>query len=187
MIKPLSLLAATASLLILFTVPALQAQTKPTPPPSGEILGALSKSFSLSSLIQHKAVASLIEQDGKTKIKIEFNKGGEFPGVQFLKSGEVRDLSAFSGVQAIVTNLGKDPLKVGLRADNAGDWHDSPWSSNGALIPPGKTQIIRVTFGETWGQRAFALNPKAVTGISIFGYNPPAGSAIAISDIKAVK
>jgi len=183
MTKPMTLLVATASLFALFTPPALRAQTG-APTASGEIC-KFSKDLDLSTLKTEKAATSLIEQDGKTKLKVEFTDVAPFPNVQFLKPGEPRDLSAFTGVQADVTNTGKEAIRVGMRVDNAGDMSEKPWNSGGAVIPPGETQTIQVIFGKSWGSPGFALDPKQVTNVQIYGFSPPIGSGIIISDLKA--
>ncbi|XHR28115.1 MAG: hypothetical protein ACFUZC_19565 [Chthoniobacteraceae bacterium] len=169
-----------ASLLAACAFQPLQAQTSSTQP---EIF-PLSKTSDISAIVAQKSTLSIVEQEGKAKLKVEFQPGAQFPNVQFLKPGEIRDLSAFTGVQADITNTYKEPMRIGMRVDNAGEPDAKPWNTGGAVIAPGETKTIQVVFGMSWGSPAFALNPKAVTAIQIYGFSPDGGSAILISDLK---
>jgi len=166
---------------------ACPANAQGTAPVSAELY-PLTPEFDVSTLKLQKTTVSIVPVDGKTKLKIEFTAApNTFPNVQFPCPVGGWDLSAYSGIQVDITNTSPAPFYIVLRADSAGDPKSTPppWNTNGATIPPGEAKTIQVTFGKSWGQPAFQLNPKAVTSIQIFTKDPPPESSVVISDLKA--
>ena len=94
----------------------------------------------------------------------------EYPGVELKPEGaKTWDLSAFGRVEARLVNTGSRELRVSLRVDNEGDWHDNPWSCEEITLPPGASGTVGVIFGYSFGHhRSFALKPAAISGILLY-------------------
>lgn len=92
----------------------------------------------------------------------------QYPGITITPS-RPWDLSAFGHVAARVTNTGHGPIVLCLRVDNDGDWRDNPFDGENLELGPGKSGVIEVIFGYSWGnQPSFKLNPAAVVRILLF-------------------
>lgn len=139
----------------------------------------------LSSIKTEKnPVLSIDSSGGAPALKVEFSSGGGYPGLDLPLPGGSINLSAFAGIEAEVTNLGQSTVNVNLRADNPGDWRQEPWNTNGAWIPAGRTQNVRLTFGESHGKPGYALDPSRIGVIKLFAGNPKPGSAILVRNIR---
>lgn len=90
-----------------------------------------------------------------------------YPGIS-ITNGDSWDLSAFGHVEAKVKNVGEQAIDLAVRVDNPGDWKLSPWNTEHAGIKPGETRSIRVCFGHSFGQPAFALDAKRVSQVLLF-------------------
>lgn len=108
-----------------------------------------------------------------------------YPGVEFPADGGEWDLSAFSRVEAVITNLGDKPLGVTVRVDNPGDWKTNPWNGENTTIPAGKTATATVTFGYSWGKPAFKLDPAKVTKVMVFTGKPKQEIKYRIETVRA--
>lgn len=107
------------------------------------------------------------------------------PGVAIRPEGATWDLSAYGAVEVELTNLGTDPLNAFVRVDNPGDWKGSPWDQDRAAIQPGKTGIVKVTFGYTWGAKGYALDASKVSQVLIFSNKVKKDTAFRISAVRA--
>jgi hypothetical protein len=90
-----------------------------------------------------------------------------YPGIS-ITNGDSWDLSAFGHVEAKVKNVGEQAIDLAVRVDNPGDWKLSPWNTEHAGIKPGETRTIRVCFGYSFGQPAYALEPKRASQVLLF-------------------
>lgn len=102
-------------------------------------------------------------------VKIQPGESG-YPGFSLTQPDrKPMDLSAHGHLKARITNTGSEPLDIGLRADNAGDWKDEPYNTENLVIPPGKMETIHLIFGHSYGRKkGYALDPAAVTRLLIF-------------------
>ena len=116
-------------------------------------------------------VAQVTPAEGGKQLELNFAGGREYPGVRFMM-GTPRDLSAFAGVEAEITNLGGESCKVGLRVDNEGDWLGEPWNSEVDELAPGETKTIAVTFGRSYGSPGFKLDASKVIGVLVYVASP---------------
>ncbi|MFA6959122.1 MAG: family 16 glycosylhydrolase [Opitutaceae bacterium] len=116
-------------------------------------------------------------------LKIAFPNGGDYPGLDLPLAGGQLNLSAFSGVQAEITNVGQSRLNVALRADNPGPWQKSPWNTNNVWIAPGETKTVKVTFGQSFGRPGYALDASQVINLKLFVERPKADAAMLIKNV----
>ncbi len=117
-------------------------------------------------------------------LKAEFVGGSGYPGLDFPLAGGSINLSAYAGIQAEVTNLSQEKLNINLRADNAGDWKQSPWNTGNAWIAPGETKTVKVTFGKSFDKPAYALNASKVSVIKLFCAEPKQTSAVLVKNLR---
>lgn len=115
--------------------------------------------------------------DGVKQLELGFTGGQEYPGVRFVM-GNPRDLSAYAGVEAEITNTGGESCKVGLRVDNEGDWRGEPWNSEVDELAPGETKTIAVTFGRSYGAPGFKLDASKVIGVLVYVALPKQAAAL---------
>jgi len=121
---------------------------------------------------ENGASASVVDEAGAKAVRINFEASKGYPGVDFPSPDGVWDLSKFSGVTVDVTNEGGAKAGVAMRVENPGDWQTSPWNSEVSWIAPGATSSVTVTFGQSFGQPGFQLNPSTINKIKVF-LNPP--------------
>ena len=116
-------------------------------------------------------------------LKVAFPNGGDYPGLDLPLAGGSANLAAYAGLQAEVTNVGQSRLNVNLRADNPGDWRKNPWNTGNAWIAPGETKTVKVVFGQSYGNPAYALDASRVNNIKLFVERPKADAAILVKNI----
>jgi len=79
------------------------------------------------------------------------------------------DLSPWGHIEVELQNPGAEPLMVGLRVDDDGDWKTSPWNSENVYLKPGEKKIGRIIFGYSYGfQKAYKLKTGSVSAVRIF-------------------
>ncbi len=127
--------------------------------------------------------ASWEQADG---VVFSVDKGQNYPGVTIKPDGEVWDLAGRSAVEVKLTNIGDNRARVHARVDNPGDWRQNPWNVNATTLKPGQTGTIRVTFGESYGNPAFKLDPANIVHVLVFAEKPGGPTKIRIEDIQAV-
>ncbi|MCX7046286.1 MAG: glycoside hydrolase family 16 protein, partial [Candidatus Sumerlaeota bacterium] len=111
-----------------------------------------------------------------------------YPGFNIMPaSGASWDLSAYGHVEAKVTNTGAKPANITLRVDNAGDYHDNPWSCEFLRgIKPGETKTIKVIFGYSYGFNPnYKIKPEAIVKLLIFSDKSPDDRSFRIEQIQA--
>ena len=92
-----------------------------------------------------------------------------WPTVSLLPANGTWDLSPWGHLEVELQNPGKEPLSVGLRIDNPGDWKANPWNAENVYLKPGEKKVGKVIFGYSYGfQKAFKLDPSKVSGVKIF-------------------
>jgi beta-glucanase (GH16 family) len=107
------------------------------------------------------------------------------PGVQINPDGPAWDLSANGEIEAHVTNLSDVPLSIVLRVDNGGDWRTNPWNGNSGRIAAGKSGVVKVYFGYSWGNHGYALDPSKVVRVLVFTNKAKKDIAFRIDALKA--
>lgn len=114
-----------------------------------------------------------------------------FPGVKLLPesgggtSPEVMNLSAWGHVEARLTNLNTDPLRLNLRVDNAQGSGNTPWNTEGIKIDPGRTEKITLVFGYSGGKMpGYPLRTDAVSAILLFTGKSPSEIKFRIDELK---
>lgn len=135
---------------------------------------------------ENGASASLASENGSPALELSFPKSGTYPGVDFPPPNGAWNLKEFGGIEATVTNNTSSRLGVCLRADNKGDWRQSPWNTKTAWISPGQTKKIEVTFGMSEGHAGYELDASQVSNIKVFVNKPGSTGSISIQDLKAI-
>ena len=110
---------------------------------------------------------------------------GDYPGVEVRPDGANWNLSDFGHIDARITNTGTAAFAVCLRVDNDGDWKTNPWNAENIYPKPGETITVRVRFGYSFGNRAFALNPAKIPRLLIFINKPEKEQSFRINSITA--
>jgi beta-glucanase (GH16 family)/uncharacterized cupredoxin-like copper-binding protein len=155
-----------------------------TPAIQGELFPLAAKP-DLKRLTLSQTTPTLDSRNGTPVLKVEFSPGqNQYPNLQFPIPPGGWNLAAFAGVQAEVTNPGAKPVTVLMRADNAGEWKESPWNTESITVGPGETKMLSLRFGQNNGSPGFPLNPERVTGIQVFMINPKEPATILIGDLK---
>lgn len=134
-----------------------------------------------ASLETGHAAASVVDDAGKPVLAVTFEAGAEFPFVKFPGRW---DLSAAPGVKTEITNSGTSPVRVAVRVDNTTHPEDSQeYNSEVALLGPGETSTLEVTFGQSYGSPGFALDPTRVESISILAVSPAEPATLQIRSL----
>ena len=146
----------------------------------GGMLFDFGPDFILAGRAKEQGATARVE-DGR--LVVEFATDESWPAVALTPVAKQWDLSIFESVQAEVTNLADAPVRIGIRIDNPG----APKNSNTeqVTIPAGKTETVKVTFGQSWGKPGPALDPAKVISLLIFADKPKSAARIAVDNIKA--
>ncbi len=115
---------------------------------------------------EHASVLAAPPGPDGPALDLVFQAGQAYPAVH-VRLGTPLDLSAFTGVEAELTNLDAVERKVVLRVDNGGDWRREPWNTEVDALAPGQTKVIAVTFGRSYGAPGYKLDPAAVVNVAI--------------------
>jgi hypothetical protein len=151
-----------------------------------------SKLFTLSSQSDISAIAdsdngaslTLYNQDGKQGLKVDYVASQGYPGFSLKEPDGGRNLSAFKGVDVEIINVGKTLANIAVRVDNNGDWTKNAWNSEHAQVAPGDTITIHVTFGISYGQTGYPLDPSHVSAIRVFAITPGDAGTFVVSSIR---
>lgn len=163
----------------------LSAFAQTAPPASGELVKTAELDAS-DFKTEGGAAVALAEDSGAKVIKLTFPESKGYPGADFPKPDGGWDLSEFRAVEADLVNNGPAKVGVALRVDNPGDWTQSPWNSNVLWLEPGAGGTLTVTFGETFGNPGYALDPARVSNIKIFLNTPKEGGEVMVQSLKAI-
>ncbi len=114
-------------------------------------------------------VESGILSDGSLQVVLAAGAKAS-PGVIVLPdSGEVRDFSKYSRIEAVIQNTGDSAVPVSLRVDNEEHWKTAPWSNEAIRLAPGETGTVVVFFGYSHGMKpSFPLDRSRVTQLLFF-------------------
>ncbi len=136
-----------------------------------------------------EVATQLVEDPRGKSLEVRCTPGANpAPGV-VIRPGDVLhwNLSAHGEVEADVTNLSDTPLVINLRVDNPGDGRETRGNTDKVALPVGKSGTVRVFFGYTMGERAYALDPAKVSQVVIFTSKPAKGSAtFRVTALRAV-
>ena len=133
------------------------------------------------------AALSVTTQNGASAIRVDIPASSGYPGITFPAPEGGWDLSDYAGVQLDLTNPGAEDVAMTLRVENAGDRAQSPWSVQVFRIKPGKTETLKVVFGQSFGGRGFPLDKAHVTAIKLYPNPPKAPFSVLLGNIKAFK
>ena len=120
-------------------------------------------------------------------LNVKFPTTSKYPAVNFKSSDGTWDMSAYDGIEAVISNTGAHRLWLSMRIDNAGNWQNKPWSSDNLGIAPGETKTFTVRFGTQYGKPGFALDASKIINVKLLASSPKAGSELQLKSIKAVK
>lgn len=139
-------------------------------------------------------MVKVVESNGLHLYQVEFEKGPQYPGVIFTCPAKQWDLSAYTGVETVVTNPGTEDSIVGVRIDNAAD--NGKWNTGSDWVRAGATTTIKVTFGKEvnfthhvekyFVRPGYALDPARVVAINVFCSKPKGKGSIVIQEIRGV-
>ncbi|MBK1858127.1 family 16 glycosylhydrolase [Cerasicoccus arenae] len=128
--------------------------------------------------------ASVSIEDGA--LKVSFDKSSSYPGVNLRPAGGAWNLSEYGGVEMTFVNNGPEKYGIGLRLDNPGNWKNNPWNTEVAWVESGQAKTIRVTFGQSYGNKGYALNPSQVNNIKILVDRPRQAGSISVQSLRAI-
>jgi beta-glucanase (GH16 family) len=89
------------------------------------------------------------------------------------QSGGKVDASGYGRIDIQLFNPGDKKFRIGARLDNDGDWHLAPSNTELAVLLPGKSTVLTIYFGISYGKPGYALNPAAITHIKLFAGKSP--------------
>jgi beta-glucanase (GH16 family) len=179
---------STLVLLLCFSArPPATATARDIPPLAPNISGELLAPDTLDAarFNSDKCRVEIITIDGVKAIRAVFENGAPYPCIRFPMPAGGRDLGAFGGVRVDLTNQGDQPVRAGLRVDNAGDWEKSPWNTQITELPPGQTTPLALLFGQGNGSPPYPLDPARITGIQVFLISPAQPTPVIIRNLKA--
>lgn len=176
---PPSVLRRLLALLVVASLPL----TAGTPPATSTVMSPLETDIADFKTENNPTLS--ISQAGDTPVvRVDFPTGGGYPGFNIPVPSGGWDLSAYAGLEAEIANTGDTRLNVAMRADNPGDWRQSPWNTNNVWIAPGEAKLLKLTFGQSYGRPGYALNPADITAVKLFADNPSKGGTILIKSIR---
>lgn len=138
----------------------------------------------LSAFRAKGTAISLAGAPGARAIQAVFGAATSFPNVEFPVPSGGLDLSAYAGIEVEVTNVSGPALTLCLRADNAGDWKQSPWNTSTQKIAAGETRTVRLTFGRNNDQPGFALDTAHISAVQLFLVKPKQETTFLIRSLK---
>ncbi len=180
--RPITFLLVPPAFALFIAVPQLKAETTSQivfdaghndvtiKPSAAQVTAAISKDAAAPGLI----------------VTIQSGPAG-YPGIAITpKSGAAWDLSTHGHVEAKIANMGAKRVHVSLRIDNEGDWQLKPFNTESVALDPGKTGIITVIFGYTYGKKpGYPLKPTQVSRMLIFADKQSDQQQIRIESIEA--
>lgn len=119
----------------------------------------------------------------KGQIQIEFDGSTKWPAFSIMPAGKAWNLENFESVQLEMTNTGTAKASFGVRVDNPGADGRKNCNAENVTLNPKQTKTIKVTFGKSWGNKAFDLDAKNVVNIMIIG--PSKKASVTIDNLKA--
>jgi len=136
------------------------------------------------SLLQTKSATAKLVMDGgrPSGLELALEASDDYPGVELPCPPGGWDLSSCTGLEAEVENLGADRMVPVLQAANRGS---GLANGTGVELAPGQSGIIRLQFGEDWGQPAAKLMLGAIDGLKVF-VGPGQKGILRIKSIRAI-
>lgn len=126
------------------------------------------------------------ERTAEGPVQVEFTGGKGYPGIHFSPASGFWDFSANGGIELDVENKGEKGVRLGLRADNEGDWKKNPWNTQSASLKPGERAKVTVRFGFDDGRPAFRLDAAKIKQVVVFLIDPAADTTLLIHGMKPV-
>ncbi|CAN5568953.1 hypothetical protein BH09VER1_BH09VER1_30980 [soil metagenome] len=105
--------------------------------------------------------------NGGIDVKIVANGKTGFPGFTITPT-QPWDASKYGHVEAKVTNNGTKPVRISVRADNAGPWQENRYSATVLTVKPGQTLVVPAIFGYQFNAPAYPLDPSKIVRVGIF-------------------
>lgn len=134
---------------------------------------------------QGNTVVRIVEADGAKIVQAEFPAGEGYPALDFPVPAGSWKLAGTAGVQVDIINKSEGNLEIAMRVDEAGDWKKSPWNTQSTWVKAGETKTLKVTYGKSYGNAGYPLDPAKVSNIKIFAVNPRKGGTIQVKNLQS--
>ncbi len=121
----------------------------------------------------------------KEQLQVTFQAGAHYPNVVFPLPEGGWDLSAFAGVELDIYNGQDHDITAYIRVDNPGSHKQSPWNTQRVRIGGGESKVLKLMFGQDFGQPGFKVNSAQITGIQLFMIRPKEDINLLVSNLKA--
>ena len=135
----------------------------------------------------HGAVLSIVPRNGAPALKVDLPASTGYPGVTFPAPGDGWDLSDHAGVQVDLTNPGAKAVDMTMRIESKGGADPASWSVQVFHSPPGKTETLKVRFGQSFGGQSAAVDKARVTAVRLYPNPPKAPFTVLLENLKAFK
>lgn len=106
-----------------------------------------------------------------------------FPGI-LLTPGTPWDGSKHGRVEARITNLGADRLRVSFRIDDSTRFQDAKTSAEVVGIPPGESRVVSVYYGYSYGQYKSPFDASHIAQAIVFGAKMDKEQKFRIEEIR---
>ena len=139
----------------------------------------------VSALKTNIGTATPVVENGQAvAIKFEFLSSDHYPGVEIPTPDGGWDLSSFVAVEAEIENISDERLFPVLAIANK--YNKVSFYESGVSLLPGKTGILRVKFGYSWGEAVDEIDLQAVDNVRVY-IGPDSQGAFLIKSIRAVR
>lgn len=138
--------------------------------------------FILDGRVEERGATAALESG---KLVATFDSGEQWPAVYLKPLAKKWDLALFESIEVQVSNVGTGKARVMARVDNPGADGTKNCNTEAITLDAGQTQTLKVTFGKSWGNAGFALDPSNVVGVLVMVDQPKQQYRIAIDDVKA--
>jgi hypothetical protein len=118
-------------------------------------------------------VTLALEKDGDASVlsvKLPANQDG--CRLSLRPANGTWDFSAAKGIKVLMTNKSDAPIPITLQVENQYQTGTDPYSKEGTILAPGETKLLQVVFGKSFGHAGYALNPAAITGLTLYVGTP---------------
>ncbi len=133
------------------------------------------------------AVIGIVPGSGPPAIKVDLPASAGYPGVTFRAPGEGWNLSDYGGVQVDLSNPGDKVADITMRIETKGGTDPSSWSVEVFHILPGKTETLKVRFGQSFGGQCGPVDKAHITAVRFYPTPPKEPFSVLLKNLKAYK